>query len=422
MAQEEVADRMRASTIFALIAAVLLGLGAAVAIKYTGWLDRKPEVTRAAQPVLLLVAANNLYEGTFLQATDVKVRAAKTDAERQAAQSGQLLPAVVQAAVKRTTRTTIPADTPIRIADLEELTAPQSLSERIPPCDRGVHCCLNKQYCAGGLIQPGDYVDVHLTATVEGTDVQALGSGVTNASSTVGARTSSAIVARGVRVLVRRNSLLPKDTPLGPDCCINYTLATNPYRAALIDYVKTMGILALHPVSSADRARYEADYTRRRDEANNQRLKADTGVRSVVGADRTADVSTLGYCATNDGREDERIVGVLNGTYTIGEKDLMELFGLKYVPAQQPQQRYIERISGVNPVGSHVFGARSGYIAYDGTTGYGPTNLAVGGIRATSGNTLVDATGQQIPVRFRAPDALCLDRQVVAAPVVRRRG
>ena len=96
----------------------------------------------------------------------------------------------------------------------------------------------------------------------------------------------------------------PVNTPLGPDCCINYTLSTNPYRAALIDYVKTMGILSLHPVGAVERSRYETESLRKREEANTLRVR-DNGIRTAAGTtDRGGDLLPLNYCQTGDPEED----------------------------------------------------------------------------------------------------------------------
>jgi Flp pilus assembly protein CpaB len=408
---------MRASTIFALIAAVVLGLGAAVGIKYSRILEPKGETTKAPTVTPILVAGTNLYEGTYLQATDVKLRPPRSEEEVRMQRSGELLPPLAQAAVKRIAKTNIPTDAPIRKDMLEDLNRPESLSDRIGPCDRGVHCCLHKQYCAGGLLGPGDIVDVMLTTTVEGPD-----------GSQVLGKTASAVVARGLRIVTRRNSLVPVNTPLGPDCCINYTLSANPYRAALIDYVKNMGILSLHPVSSTEKARYDAEWRRRKEEADAMRLRGDTGIRTTAYTDDKDATRLLSYCATGDQKEDERIAGILYGNYSVGEKDLVELFGLKYIPAEQPPMTSIQKISGVDYVGDHVFGPGVRNLApRDGQRGNyalgGAGNVSPGGIRTVSGSqgAIADASGNTGVFRFRAPDAACPPGQARTTPVVRRR-
>jgi Flp pilus assembly protein CpaB len=390
---------MRASTIFALIVAVLLGLGAAVGIKYSGVLERKTEATKTKSMPPVLVAANNIFEGALLQASDVKIRAARPE-ELSAYSAHDLLPAVTQAAVRRVAKVAIEADRPIRKDMLEDLSSPGSITDRIGPCDRGVHCCLNKIYCAGGLLQPGDYVDVYLTTTLEGQNGSQLGS-----------RTAQALLARGVRIAARRNSLLPKDTPLGPDCCINYDLSANPYRAALIEYALNVGILSLHPVGTVEKNRLETEWKRKREEAEALRVRGDTAIATASTGDRN-EPYLAPYCRTGDELEDKRIAGILNGSYTVSDKDLMEIFGFKYTPpVPRPS---IETVSGVKVVGIREFG----------TDSHAVVNAPVGSIDIGKG---IRTTGYETPssgiMRFRAPDGLCPTgtTTTTAAPVVRRR-
>jgi Flp pilus assembly protein CpaB len=399
---------MRASTIFALIVAVLLGLGAAVAIKYTGVLERKPEAAKVKTTPLILVAANNIYEGSFLQASDVKIRGARTEEELNAQSRGELLPAVTQAAVRRVAKVPIEADRAIRRDMLEDLSSPGSIADRIGPCDRGVHCCLNKLYCAGGLLQPNDFVDVHLTTTVEGA-----------AGTQIGARTAEAVIARGARIAARRNSLLPKDTPMGPDCCINYTLSANPYRAALIEYAQNVGQLSLHPVGSIEKARLETEWKRKKEDAEAMRVKGDSSIVTVSAGDKN-EAYIHPYCRTGDEAEDRKIAGILNGTYTVGEKDLLEVFGLKYEPPATPTS--IERYVGVKQIGIQEFGGSQAR-----ALGAGASYGTDGDISVRTGIKSASYTTIGSGLRFRMPDGLCApstntNTGLTTAPVVRRRG
>jgi Flp pilus assembly protein CpaB len=406
---------MRASTIFALVAAVVLGLGAAVGIKYSRILEPRGDALRAQTVTPILVAASNIYEGTYLQAADVKLRPPRNDEEARIQKQGEFLPPLTQAAVKRIARVNIPADAPIRKDMLEDLNRPESLADRLGPCDRGVHCCLTKQHCAGGLLGTGDVVDVLLTTTVDGPE-----------GSQVVGKTATAVVARGLRIVARRNSLVPVSKPLGPDCCINYTLSANPYRAALIDYVKNVGILSLQPVNTADKARYDAEWRRRKEEADALRLRGDPGIRNAAFVDDKDATRLLGYCATGDPREDERIAGILYGNYTVGEKDLVELFGIKYVPPEQPALTTIQKISGVEHVGDHVFGGGVHQLVLrrqGGNAAHASETSLSGGIRTVAGSrgVITDSAGGTGVFRFRAPDGACPPGQSQAAPTVRRR-
>src|SRR5262245_30401221 len=70
---------MRASTLFALSAAILLGLAAVVFAKYAGWFDGTPATEQKKAPYQILVAKTNLFEGTALSASDVMVRSVRED-------------------------------------------------------------------------------------------------------------------------------------------------------------------------------------------------------------------------------------------------------------------------------------------------------------------------------------------------------
>ena len=112
---------MRASTMFALIVAVLVGLGAAVAAKASGIFNRT-EAKKEPPPIMVLAAANNIFEGSMIQPVDVRVRPA-TMQEVELLRRGELLPPMVQAATKRFAKLSIPADAPLRKDYLEDLAA-----------------------------------------------------------------------------------------------------------------------------------------------------------------------------------------------------------------------------------------------------------------------------------------------------------
>ncbi|HMP17951.1 MAG TPA: hypothetical protein PKD72_13065, partial [Gemmatales bacterium] len=82
---------MRASTMFAMIVAVLVGLGAAVAAKATGIFNRA-EPKKEPPPIMVLAAANNIFEGNMIQTADVRVRPASLQ-ELEQMRRGELLPA-----------------------------------------------------------------------------------------------------------------------------------------------------------------------------------------------------------------------------------------------------------------------------------------------------------------------------------------
>ena len=96
---------MRASTVFALALALLIGLAAAAGAKYAGLFDKKtPAPEQPPPPYKVLVAKTNLFEDMTVTADQVMVRdllASEQDAMQ--AQFGaewkeKLMPALVTAA------------------------------------------------------------------------------------------------------------------------------------------------------------------------------------------------------------------------------------------------------------------------------------------------------------------------------------
>lgn len=321
---------MRSSTMFALLAAVVLGLGVAVTVKATGLLNRT-ETKKEQPPTLVLATAINVFEGYCLQSADVRLRPIRPD-ELKAYQNGELLPAMTQAAVRRFAKVNIPADTALRRDLLEDMSAPPTLKERISQGMEATNVAVPKAHCAGGMISVGDWVNVQLVSEISNGDGQTT--------------TATALIARNVRVIAKRNSLWPVAAPLAYDAPMNFTLECNPYRAALINYVKDKGLLMLSPISEADKRVLEA----RRHEVMSQPL-----------------VQTVSYSIPESPEfrdEDLRVAAFLQGQYAVGQEDLMRLFQVKYVepPAPPPPPRRIERFSGVKPVASLEFDHQGQFI------------------------------------------------------------
>lgn len=327
---------MRASTMFAMIVAILLGLGVAVAAKATGFLSRA-EPKKEPPPRMVLVAARNIFDGHCLQTNDVKLRPLRPD-EEAALKKGDLLPPMTQAAVRRFAKISIPADVAIRKEHLEDMNAPPAIKDRLHPGMRAVNVLVNKQHCAGGMINVGDWVDVQLVTTVEGADAKATSNGQKKATSPI---TASAIIVKHVRVIAKRNSLWPVPTPLGPDCPVNFTLETNPYRAGLVEFVKDKGVLALLPISDTDKRVLEA----KRNEAMSNNPNG------------LVQVSYSQPDSAEYQDEDVRVAAYVKGEYSIGEPDLMRIFKLR-PPAQQPPPPppfTINKYVGVQPAGQHIY-------------------------------------------------------------------
>lgn len=303
---------MRASTVFALALALLIGLGAVAVAKYVGLFERKAASEPPPPPPLkVLVARQNLFEGTTVMADQVMVRELDaSEAEALKARLGEnwrskLLPPMPSAAALRVLKRHVLADQVLLQDYFEELSLPDELSRRLEPRTRAVNVEVPKSRAAGGQIRVGEYVDVLLTTEVSAGDRQEL---------------RTACIARSCKVVMKRNTpwtLLmadPDDKPL------SFTLQANPYRAALIEYASTRGNLSLMPASPPS--------------------KLPPGVFS--------DPSSPEYA-----QEDQRVDGILNGTLAISDADLMRIFNIQPPPPKglPPGATVIHHITGVRDAG-----------------------------------------------------------------------
>lgn len=375
---------MRASTMFALIVAVLVGLGAAVAAKASGIFNRA-EAKKEPPPIMVLAAANNIFEGSMIQPADVRVRPATTQ-EVEQLRRGELLPPMVQAATRRFAKLSIPADSPIRKEYLEDLAAPTELRARVAPGMRAVNMAIPKHHAAGGLINVGDWVDVQLMAAIESPAVPLPG----GAAAAGGTTAQAAIITRAARVIAKRNSLWPVQTPLGPDCPVNFTLETNPYRAALIEFAKDKGTIVLLPVGDQDKKVLEA----RRSDLMNQGANG-SGIMAA----------SYNLADSNEYREEDKRVGsFLNGNYVISEGDLVRIFQLKYVPPTPPSpERRMEKVIGISTAG---YARGSQPSDFDGgLEGNAAAQARRAGPSAGGNGTYTVGGSPTSPFRFKPPEA-----------------
>lgn len=326
---------MRASTLFAITLAGLLGLGVAVVAKMTGLFNgRSPEAKQAPpapEPeIYVLVGTHNLFAGTVIQGADIRLRPLhpeeKADYERN---KDRYFPPTPSAAALRVTDRNIEADQPIMRDYLRDLNSPDPLKLRLVSHMRAVNVAVPKDRCVGGMIQVGDWVDVILRSTIASGD-----------GSAPVAR--SANLAHNVRVIAKRNNLWPIYTPLPEDKPVDYTLEANPYRASLIEFAKDKGSLVLVPLPSSEQKVLEA--------RRNERLLANT----PIGPGYFSEPDSIEY---KD--EDTRVNAFLNGDVTLGEGDLVRIFGLKIeapaAPVPPVSPKMIERYSGVNKQGPVIF-------------------------------------------------------------------
>jgi Flp pilus assembly protein CpaB len=326
---------LRASTLFAITLASLLGLGVAIAAKASGLLnfakveptpippDRPPDI-------YVLVGTRNLFGGSVIEGRDVTIRPLRPN-ERAEFQRDpdRYFPPTPQAAALRILEHNIDADRPILKTDLRDLNLPDPVKTRLASHMRAVNVAIPKARCVGGMISPGDWVDVVLRSRISiGNDRQVM--------------TRTASIAHNVRIIAKRNNLWPVLTPLPDNVPVDFTLEANPYRAALIEFSKDKGDIALVPLPAAEQKTLEAN-----------RL-----ARLQVG-----ELSTQGYFSEPDSTEykdeDTRVSAFRNGDLPLDENDLIRIFNLKIEPPLAPPAPgpNIERYSGVRRLSSINFPA-----------------------------------------------------------------
>ena len=310
---------MKASTLFALTVAILIGLSVAVAAKTFG-LFSQPRGTDAVAKkteIQVLAAANNLFKGDLLDAaTSVRVRSLRADelAHYSAHKDEYLLPNP-QMIYLRVANANIETDQPLLRSHLQEMAKPDLLRSRLDKNMRAINLALPKERAAGGMIIVGEWVDVLVTSTIESTS----GTPVTR----------TACVAPGVRVVAKRNTLWPVFAPLPEGKPVHFTLEVNPYRAALIEYVSTRGALLLTPLSSCD-----------------QKALEDKRQQVLMQDDDKAHVGLLLSGPDENDAETAKITAMAKGELAVGSADMVQLFGLATAPPPAANIA-IERFSGI---------------------------------------------------------------------------
>jgi Flp pilus assembly protein CpaB len=310
---------MRASTVFAIALSLLIALAAAAGAKYAGLFDRKapPPPGEKPPPLKVLVATVNLYEDVTVMSDQVRVRDIQPEEERYLRDKygeswqSKLMPALVTAAHLRVAKINIPADQILLKEYFTDTALPEGIPERLEKGMRAVNVSVPKDDAAGGVIRRGEYVDVLLTTKVWN-------------ASTEQEEIRTAVIARGLKVIMKRNNLWttlaadPDDKPL------HFTLQANPYRAALIKYAQSYGQLSLQPVPAPE--------------------KTPSGSFS--------DPNSKEYA-----NEDQRVEEILRGELTIGDKDLVRIFQLPppAIKPPPPQPTIVHHISGVADAGKTVF-------------------------------------------------------------------
>lgn len=342
---------MRASFLLVLALALLVGLGVAVAVKTTGLLSPPAPVVQTIvppppptppppPPPNVVVTTTNLFENDTVRLGDVKLRPA-TPAEAKVLEGDKnaFLAPSLEPTLYRFAARNITADTPLTAKDLADVAKPKSINERLAPGTRAVNVAATKENSAGGLVGVGDWVDVYLSTNVARTDEPE-------------PIPYTGLIARRAQVIAKRDTLWPGFARIVNEPAeIQYTLAVNPYRSALIEYGRSVGHLSIKPVSGAEKKDLDA-------------------IKDAVIADpKKALALSVGSTDSPEARDEEaKIASYEKGNLTLGGDDLIAVFHLKpilppppppvVVPKKvvlPPKPVTVEMFKGVEKVSTAVF-------------------------------------------------------------------
>jgi Flp pilus assembly protein CpaB len=358
---------MRASTVFALALALLVALGAAAAAKAFGLFDKKPDPPPPEKPPAhkVLVAKVNLFEDMTVTADQVMIRELSAeDQEYMQRKYGErwkekLMPALVTAAHLRVPRRNILADQPLLKDDFTDQTLPDELSKRLEPNTRAVNVTVTKDRSGGGVLRLGEYADVLLTTEIGYGDAKEL---------------RTACIARGCKVIMKRNNPWTTMAADPDDKPMHFTLQANPYRAALIEYAQTHGQLSLQP--------------------------APTPAKTTSGT--FSDPASPEYAT-----EDQRVEKMRQGNLTIGDKDLARIFSLGPPPVKPvpPPPTVIQHLAGVKDAGYTVIPHGGAYYSPAHAPAPTPPVQPAGGPGMGMGAATPTGDTQPVGYTFRLPNA-----------------
>ena len=306
---------MKASTLFVISIAVLIGLGTIGVAKYVGlFKSSTPIAPVKEEPVLVLVANSDLYAGVAVTPSQVRIRELRPD-ERGFYEQNRtvMMPGSVAAVNMRVPTSPIRADSPLTRSMFED-KPPERVSDRLEKGMRAVNVAVTKENSAGGVIQLGEHVDVWLTSRVNDPL-----SGVPHLK--------TARLDRDCKVIMKRNNL--SQIMAADGGTIPFTLQVNPYRAALIEWAKQKGVLSLQPVPTPKMMQETGAIT------DDTPMKSHTDTKSAEYKD-----------------EDFRIDQVNRGEYVVGDQDLDRIFKVR--PPTPPTT--VLEIVGINPRGYVYFG------------------------------------------------------------------
>jgi Flp pilus assembly protein CpaB len=316
-----------------LAVALFVGLGVAIFVKNIGLLFPQPAAAVPPPPpeVRVVAAAKTLFKGDVVLPGDVGTRVASAaEVAAMKEKPGLFLPATPDAVNFRFLAQNVEANTPITREMLDAPRKPDALNTRLPAGTKAVSVAVAKERSAGGLIQLGDWVDVYITTVVGRSD-----------SKSQTPRT--ALIAKNANVIVKRNTLFPVYAPLPNDVPVDFTIAVNPYRAALIEHASSFGQISLIPANEVEKKRLD-------------------GIREQIGADPDKAVLLTSADVESSEYRDElrRVRDYTSGKLSIGTEQMLTVLGLKPLnpPARPLPPIAVEVLNGGKS--KTAFFARSG--------------------------------------------------------------
>ncbi len=331
---------MKPSTLIALLSVLVLGLFALATVRaFSIFNDQK---TTQLAPVKVLVASQNFMKGTLLDPRMVRIRLlSSTEIVRfSSANPKSLLPALESAVSLRIAKENILADEPICEEQLEPFEEPEPVSKRLAPNMYDVTIGVLQEDSAGGQVHVGDWVDVYFMTVVNG-------SGVKESSRLIR-------IASNVKVIIKRNNLLPIFAPLCPGK-IPFTLETNAYRAALIDFSRDKGDFRLMSLTESQCQRLERERTSVIKAEMNRPAESSPSREPDRSSDGTGESKTpncrIAFTPIEsvDYQREKQIVEAFDRDRTpISSRDLEKLFDLHRVPCPAIASRrlVIQQYSG----------------------------------------------------------------------------
>ncbi len=314
---------MRASSLFGMTIAILIGMAVVFGVKTAGLFDRKlPEKKNEDMP-RILVAQTNLFQEMTTTSADVMLRPVDpSELDQYLKNKHKYMPAILAAANLRILARNVPANEPLLREHFQDLGLPDPLGMLLGQGMRAVNLQLPRERCGGGVIRKNDRVDVYLTTQV------CADKECTNPES------MSAPIALGLKVVVKRDNIwtmLRGDDEGKP---IPFTLEANPYRAALIEFAKTRGYLTIVPMGPVSKK--------------------------------------FAVTVNEDKEEEQRVIDHLERGNPIGNGDIEKIFKLNPIapPGGGSPPIMIERWSNVIPKGGHTFPSQAPYSPNIPTAGY----------------------------------------------------